>query len=187
MLGNDALTSQIFHGSHSRSSNMPCVWQTVCLPIRVFCLIRWFALRRNSARYPGCFLGNACRQEEMWVIHTRKSSGRVQTVEEPMRISLWHKRGANVTSTECCSERKLSLLTLKLRAVHLISITAQAERTRSAHGREQKAVTGEDGDAARSEREDLIKTTNINEENGVDLFRRKSRSRRCEHGIRTAG
>ncbi|KAK2894765.1 hypothetical protein Q8A67_011994 [Cirrhinus molitorella] len=94
---------------------------------------------------------------------------------------------ANVTSTECCSERKLSLLTLKLRAVHLISITAQAERTRSAHGREQKAVTGEDGDAARSEREDLIKTTNINEENGVDLFRRKSRSRRCEHGIRTAG
>ncbi len=38
---------------------------------------------------------------------------------------------------ECCSERKLSLLTLKLRAVHQISITAQAERTRSADGREQ--------------------------------------------------
>ncbi|KAF4101421.1 hypothetical protein G5714_017853 [Onychostoma macrolepis] len=42
---------------------------------------------------------------------------------------------------ECCSERKLSLLTLKLRAVHPISITAQAERTRSADGREQAVET----------------------------------------------
>ncbi len=94
VLGNDALTSQIFHRFHSRSSNTSCISRTICLPPRVLCFIRWFALTHSSARYPGCFLGNACRtrQEEMWFIHTRKSSGRVQTDEEPMRISVWHKQ-----------------------------------------------------------------------------------------------
>ncbi len=44
------------------------------------------------------------------------------------------------------------------------------ERTGGGHG--------EDGEASRSERQDLIKTKNINDENGVDPFR----SQRWEHG-----
>lgn len=41
---------------------------------------------------------------------------------------------------------------------------------------------GGDGDAARFKRQDLIKTKNINDENGVEQFRWKSRSQRWEHG-----
>jgi len=94
-MGNDALslTSQIFH------TVLTVVLQTqsceylfiICLQSQVPCLIRWFALARSSVR-SGCFLGNACRQEEMCIIHTRKSSGRVQTDEEPMCITVWHQR-----------------------------------------------------------------------------------------------
>lgn len=72
---------------------------------------------------------------------------------------------------ECCSERKLSMLTLKLRAVRPLDQYNSTERTRSAHRSGETAVTGEDGDAARSEREDLVKTKNVNQENGVDLLR----------------
>lgn len=73
---------------------------------------------------------------------------------------------------ECCSERKLSVLTLKLRAVRPLDQYNSTERTKSARTRrEDTSVTGEDGDAARSEREELVKTKNASEENGVDLFR----------------
>lgn len=48
--------------------------------------------------------------------------------------------------------------------------------------RRREGTDGEDGDAARSERQDLIKTKSINDENGVEQFRRKSRSQRWEHG-----
>jgi len=63
------------------------------------------------------------------------------------------------------------VLTLKLRAVRPLDQYNSNERTRSARTRrEDTAVTGEDGDAARSEREELVKSKNTNEENGVDLF-----------------
>ncbi|KAI7802700.1 hypothetical protein IRJ41_018303 [Triplophysa rosa] len=88
---------------------------------------------------------------------------------------------------ECRSERKLSALTLKHRAVHSISITVQAERTTCTDGREETAEVSEAGDVAPSEREDPAKTKNISDENGLDGFRRKSRSQLLDPGIRTTG
>lgn len=83
---------------------------------------------------------------------------------------------------ECRSERKLSALTLKHRAVHSMSITAQAERTTSTDGREETAETSEAGEVAPSEREDHAQNKKINDENGVDGFRRKSRSQLLDEG-----
>lgn len=95
-----------------------------------------------------------------------------------LRIHSWMQR---FFYPECCSERKWSLLTLKLRAVHPISITAQAQDEERRRERTDGG-DGEDGDAGSSAQQDLIKTKNINDEKGVDPFRRKSRSQRCEYG-----
>ncbi|KAA0714920.1 hypothetical protein E1301_Tti010240 [Triplophysa tibetana] len=83
---------------------------------------------------------------------------------------------------ECRSERKLSALTLKHRAVHSISITVQAERTTCTDERGETAEVSEAGDVAPSERQDHAKTKNINDENGLDGFRRKSKSQLVDKG-----
>lgn len=48
--------------------------------------------------------------------------------------------------------------------------------------RRRERTDGEDGDAERSARQDLLKTKNIIDEDGVDPSRWKTRSQRWEHG-----